>query len=103
MEVEIKLGKQKTNANGKIEMTRKEFREYLRGFCEDTMMVTLMSAIVWLAEEPEFCGDKPRLAEIFSNVNRIVSTTLDPNEPFDKRDLARVTKEVSGVEVHWKE
>ena len=103
MEIQVNVGKLKTNAKGNIEMSRKEFRTYLRGFCEDTMMVTLMSAIAWLGEEPEFQGNKDRLAEIFENVNRIVSTTLDPKEPFDKRDLARVTYDLTGIKVTWKQ
>lgn len=100
MEV-VKIGKLKTNAKGKVEMTRKELRDFMDSKNRETMLVTLMSAIAWLMEEPEFKGDKDRLFNIFKNVQRIILTTLDPNDPFDKHKLAKVVYEGTGIEVRF--
>ena len=99
----VKIGKIKVNAKGNVEMTRKELREFMDAKNRETMMVTLLSAIAWLMEEPEFKGDKDRLFSIFKNVQRIILTTLDPNDPFDKKALAKVVYENTGLEVRFLE
>ena len=103
MEIEVKIGHLKTNSRGNIEMTRREFREYLKSFCEDNIMVTLLSCISWLMEEPEFVGSDERYQDIFENVQRIIQTVYDPNQAFDKRDLARVVANGTGIKVRWKQ
>ena len=103
MDYEVKLGKLKTNANGKIEMTRKELRAFLIPYCENTMLVTLLSAIAWLMEDPEFDGSPERFDEVFNNVQRIIGVVYDPNSGFDKNDLARVVREKTNIEVRFTE
>ena len=97
----IKFGKLKTNANGKVEMTRKEFREFQQKHTDYTVMVTLLSCIAWLMEDDEFKNDRERLNSIFSNVKRIILTTLDPNEPFDENDLASVVRANTDIDVRF--
>ena len=99
--IDVKAGQLKTNAQGKIEMTRKELRDFMNSYGEEAVMVTLLSTIAWLMEEPEFQGEKDRLNDIFVNVQRVIETTLDPNEPFDKYKLARVVKEGTGIQVRF--
>lgn len=94
-----KIGQLKTNAKGRIEFTRKELREYMTWNRRDMMMVTLLSAIAWLMEDPEFKEDRPRLTSIFKNIQRIIETVLDPDNPFDRNALAKVVREGTDGEV----
>lgn len=89
----VSIGKMKTNAKGNIEMSRKEFRAYTENQTRKQMLVTLLASIAWLMEEPEFKGDIDRLTEIFTNVQRIIMTTYDPNSGFDENDLAKVVRD----------
>ena len=102
MEFQVKVGHLKTNAKGNVEVTRKEFREYLNSFCEDTMMVTLLSTIAWLMEDEEFKGSPERFDDLFYNAQRIIQTVYDPDSGFEKNDLARVVKQGTGIEVMFK-
>ena len=102
IEVEVKTGKLPVDQNGRLAMTRKQLREFVQGYVEETMMITLLSCIAWLMEEQEFKDDGDRLAEIFENVQRIIRTVYDPNEPFDKKALAKVVGDFTGVKVRWK-
>lgn len=103
MEVNIKLGKLKTNAKGNIEMSRNEFREFMNPYVKEIGMVTLLSCISWLMEEPEFVGGKERLTDIFDNSYRIMETVYDPDNPFGKRELAKVVAENTNIKVRWVE
>ena len=102
MEIEVKTGQLKTNSKGNIEMSRKEFKAYLKPFCEENILVTLLACISWLMEEPEFAGDNSRFQDIFENVQRIIETVYDPNQAFTKQDLARVVANGTGIKVRWK-
>lgn len=99
--IKVKLGKLKTNAKGNIEMTRKELREYMQPHTDYAIMITLLSCISWLMEDEEFKQDRARLNSIFHNVQRIILTTLDPNEPFNEHDLARVVRENTDIDVRF--
>lgn len=103
MEVVIKLGRLKTNAKGNIEMSRKDFREFLKPYVKEIGMVTLLSCVAWLMEEPEFAADRERLTSIFENSNRIMETVYDPNEAFGKKELAKVVSENTNIKVRWVE
>ena len=95
----VKIGKLKTNAKGKIEFTRRELRDYMHWRIKDTMMLTLLAAIAWLMEEPEFAEDRPRLTSIFNNIQRIIGTVMDKDNPFDRNDLAKVVRDGTNGEV----
>lgn len=101
IDFDVKTGQLKTNANGKVEMTRKELRDFMNPYGADAVMTTLLACIAWLMEEPEFEGDNERLESIFSNIQRIIETTLDANSGFTKYDLARVVKEKTGIRVRF--
>lgn len=102
IEVEVKTGKLSVDKDGRLNMTRKQLREFVRGYVEETMMITLLSCLAWLMEEPEFNADGDRLAGIFENVQRIIRTVYDPNQAFDKKDLSKVVGDFTGVKVRWK-
>lgn len=97
----VKIGKLKTNAKGKVEMTRKEYRELQQNHTDYAVMITLLSCIAWLMEEEEFKNDRERLNSIFHNVKRIILTTLDPNDPFDENDLASVVRANTDIDVRF--
>ena len=48
IEVEVKTGKLPVDQNGRLAMTRKQLREFVQGYVEETMMITLLSCIAWL-------------------------------------------------------
>ena len=105
MEIEhnVKLGKFKTDAKGHLQMTRAEMREFMKGYIDNAIMITLLSVIAWLMEDAEFKDNPERLCDIFNNAERIITTVYNPSEPFDKNMLAKVVEKGTGIKVRFYE
>jgi len=99
--METKVGKLKTNANGKIEFTRKELREYSLAIVNEAIMKSMLACCGYLMDEPEFNYDAEKIAQVWTGVDRYIKVISDPNSAYKVKDLCKTITEYTGIKVYW--